>query len=296
LARADALAGGGNAATGIRPLAAGAGRAGRGGGRPCRAGQGGLPAQRLRRMPRGARHRRGGSRGAGPDPRRQPAGAGRGDVRERQRIAAALDRTTARAQARRVASAVRHSAPGRGAGGRGMAGGTRTSTPAHAHRDPAAERRHRAWQAPTGWRYWSAVNNSIVGRWYTGAAIAFFLFAGVLALLMRVQLAFPENGFLHADTYNQMFTLHGSVMMFLFAVPIFEAFSILVLPSVLGARDLPFPRLSAFGFWCFLIGGVFVCGSIFFDAAPKDGWFMYPPLSTQYTEGYGADVWLLGLS
>jgi len=170
------------------------------------------------------------------------------------------------------------------------------STPAHPHHDPAAGRLHRAWQAPTGWRYWSAVNNSIVGRWYTAAAIAFFLFAGVLALLMRVQLAFPGNAFLDADTYNQLFTLHGSVMMFLFAVPIFEAFSILVLPSVLGARDLPFPRLSAFGFWCFLIGGVFVCGSVFFDAAPKDGWFMYPPLSTQYTEGYGADVWLLGLS
>ncbi len=172
---------------------------------------------------------------------------------------------------------------------------TPQSTPGHPH-DPAAARLHAAWQAPRGWRYWSSVNNSIVGRWYTATAIAFFLFAGVLALLMRLQLAFPENGFLRADTYNQLFTLHGSVMMFLFAVPIFEAFSILVLPSVLGARDLPFPRLSAFGFWCFLIGGVFVCGSIFFDAAPKDGWFMYPPLATQYSEGLGADIWLLGLS
>src|SRR5690606_24046728 len=162
-----------------------------------------------------------------------------------------------------------------------MAGGTAVSTPAHPHHDPAAERLHRAWQAPSGWRYWSAVNNSIVGRWYTAAAIAFFLFAGVLALLMRVQLAFPGNAFLDADTYNQLFTLHGSVMMFLFAVPIFEAFSILVLPSVWGGRDLPFPRLSAFGFCCYLIGGVLVCGWVFFIAAPKVGRFMYPPLSTQ---------------
>src|SRR5690606_29339128 len=97
------------------------------------------------------------------------------------------------------------------------------------------------------------------------------------------------------DTYNQLFTLHGSVMMFLFAVPIFEAFSILVLPSVLGARDLPFPRLSAFGFLCFLIGGVFVCGSVVFEAWSRDGWFMYAPPSTQGTEGSGADVWLLGM-
>ena len=165
-----------------------------------------------------------------------------------------------------------------------------------AREDQAAARLHAAWRAPPGWRRLSAVNNSIVGRWYTATAIAFFLFAGVLALLMRLQLAFPENTFIRADTYNQLFSLHGSVMMFLFAVPIFEAFSILVLPSVLGARDLPFPRLSAFGFWCFLIGGVFVCGSIFFDAAPKDGWFMYPPLSIAYSEGKGADIWLLGLS
>ena len=169
-------------------------------------------------------------------------------------------------------------------------------TPAPEAKDPAVARLDAAWQAPTGWRHWSAVNNTIVGRWYTATAIAFFLFAGLLALLMRLQLALPGNTFLRADTYNQLFTLHGSVMMFLFAVPIFEAFSILVLPSVLGARDLPFPRLSAYGYWCFLIGGVFVCGSIFFDAAPKDGWFMYPPLSTQYSEGPGADIWLLGLS
>ena len=159
-----------------------------------------------------------------------------------------------------------------------------------------SERLHAAWRTPPGWRYWSSVNNTNVGRWYTGAAISFFLFAGLLALLMRLQLALPDNDLVSATTYNQLFTLHGSVMMFLFAVPIFEAFSILVLPALLGARDLPFPRLSAFGFWCFLIGGVFVCGSIFFDAAPQGGWFMYPPLSTQYQDGLGADIWLLGLS
>jgi cytochrome c oxidase subunit I+III len=159
-----------------------------------------------------------------------------------------------------------------------------------------AERLLQAWKTPEGWRYWSAVNNSEVGLWYTAAAFFFFLFGGVLALLMRIQLAVPGNDFLSAELYNQIFTLHGSVMMFLFAVPVFEAFSIMVLPEMLGARDLPFPRLSAYGFWSFVLGGVFVCGSIFFKAAPSGGWFMYPPLTTTYQPGVGADIWLLGLS
>ncbi len=85
-------------------------------------------------------------------------------------------------------------------------------------------------------------------------------------------------------------------MMFLFAIPIFESVSILFLPAMLGARELPFPRLSAFGFWAFAIGGVFLCGSLFFDAAPKGGWFMYPPLTSAYQPDIGADIWLLGFS
>ncbi|HTN62231.1 MAG TPA: cbb3-type cytochrome c oxidase subunit I [Devosia sp.] len=152
-----------------------------------------------------------------------------------------------------------------------------------------------AWARPKGWRYFSDVNNSVVGIWYIVAAFAFMLFGGVLALIMRLQLAVPNNDLVSAGSYNQLFTLHGTVMMFLFAVPIFEAVAILILPAMLGARDLPFPRLSAFGFWCFVIGGVFVSGSIFFDAAPDSGWFMYPPLSTGQG-GIGTDIWLLGLS
>jgi len=144
---------------------------------------------------------------------------------------------------------------------------------------------------------WTDTNNNAVGIWYTLTAFGMMLFAGVLALIMRTQLAVPENDLVSASTYNQLFTLHGSMMMFLFAVPMFEAVSVLILPQLLGARDLPFPRLSAFGYWSFLIGGVFVAGSIFFDAAPDGGWFMYPPLSTEpSTAGIGADIWMLGLS
>jgi cytochrome c oxidase subunit I len=162
----------------------------------------------------------------------------------------------------------------------------------------AQEERLRAvWANPTGWRYWTSVNNTQIGLWYAAAAFAFMLFAGCLALLMRLQLAVPDNDFLSADFFNQTFTLHGTVMMFLFAVPIFEAVAIFLLPPMLGARELPFPRLGAFGFWSFLIGGVFVCGSIFFSAAPSGGWFMYPPLTTlEKYSGIGADIWLLGLS
>ena len=159
-----------------------------------------------------------------------------------------------------------------------------------------AERLLKVWKTPTGWRYWSAVNNSEVGVWYTALTFIFMLFGGALALLMRIQLAVPDNDFLSADLYNQAFTVHGSVMMFLFAIPVFEAIAVIFLPQMLGARDLPFPRLSAFGFWCFLLGGIFLCGSIFFDAAPRGGWFMYPPLTSTYQSGIGADIWLLGFS
>ena len=160
-----------------------------------------------------------------------------------------------------------------------------------------AKRLEKVWETPSGWRYWSSVNNSDVGVWYTGMSFIFFLFAGLLALLMRLQLAVPNNDLISAEFYNQAFTVHGSVMMFLFALPVFEAIAVLLLPQMLGARDLPFPKLSAFGFWCFLIGGLFLSGSIFFNAAPRGGWFMYPPLtSVNYQPGIGADIWLLGFS
>ena len=164
-------------------------------------------------------------------------------------------------------------------------------------RDAQAERLRAVWANPVGWRYWTTVNNTQIGLWYASAAFIFMLFAGVLALIVRAQLAVPDNGLISADFYNQAFTLHGTVMMFLFAVPIFEAVAIFLLPPMLGARELPFPKLGAFGFWSFFLGGIFVCGSIFFDAAPSSGWFMYPPLATdKELSGIGADIWLLGLS
>ena len=111
--------------------------------------------------------------------------------------------------------------------------------------DNAAEEKRlaRVWARPEGWGYFSDVNNSVVGLWYIAAAFAFMLFGGALALIIRLQLAVPDNGLVSAETYNQLFTLHGTVMMFLFAVPIFEAVAILILPDLsrrrLSASNLP---------------------------------------------------------
>ena len=118
-----------------------------------------------------------------------------------------------------------------------------------------AERLAEAWAMPRRGVF-TEPNNTWIGRLYIGTAFVFFAGAGVLALLMRIQLAVPGNSFLDSSTYNQLFTMHGTVMMFLFGVPIGEAFAMLLLPNMVGARDMPFPWLSAFGYWCYAIGGV----------------------------------------
>src|SRR5919112_630623 len=154
----------------------------------------------------------------------------------------------------------------------------------------------KAWEPPRGIGFITAVNNTYVGLWYVGTAFLFFILAGILALIMRAQLAAPESDLVSHDLYNQLFTMHGTVMMFLFAVPAVEAASVYLLPNMQAARDLPFPRLSAYAFWAYLIGGLFFFGSLFWGLAPNTGWYMYPPLSSyQYSPGDNADFWLLGI-
>ena len=153
-----------------------------------------------------------------------------------------------------------------------------------------------AWRPPGGWRIVSSVNNTHIGLFYIGTALLFFVLAGVLGLLMRAQLAVPGNTLLSAATYNQIFTMHGTVMMFLFAVPVVEALAVYLLPSMLGARDLPFPRLSAYAFWAYAVGGLAFFTTLFFGVAPDGGWYMYPPLTGKaHSPGLGADFWLLGI-
>ena len=158
------------------------------------------------------------------------------------------------------------------------------------------ERLKAAWEPPKGWRLISAVNNNFIAMYYVGAALLFFVLAGILALLMRAQLAVPENNLVGHELYNQLFTMHGTIMMFLFAVPVVEALAVLVLPNLQAARDLPFPRLSAYAFWAYFVGGLIFFCSLFVGLAPSGGWFMYPPLTSYtFSPGINADFWLLGI-
>ncbi|ANN77462.1 cytochrome c oxidase subunit I [Bordetella flabilis] len=171
-----------------------------------------------------------------------------------------------------------------------------SDAPALASPEEGLAQLRRVWRRPTGWRALTVVNNNYVGLLYIGTAMLFFVLAGILALVMRTQLAVPDNDFVGHALYNQLFTMHGTVMMFLFAVPAVEAMAVLLLPNMLGARDLPFPRLSAYAYWAYAVGGIVFFCSIFAGLAPDGGWFMYPPLtSTAYSPAVNADLWLLGI-
>ena len=162
--------------------------------------------------------------------------------------------------------------------------------------DGEFDRLKEVWRTPTGWRFFTSVNNTSIGLLYIGTALLFFILAGILALVMRVQLAVPDNGLLSPDTYNQVFTMHGTVMMFLFAIPIVEAIAVYLLPNMLGARDLPFPRLSAYAYYAYAFGGLAFFCTIFVGLAPNGGWFMYPPYTgVEFSPGLNADFWLLGI-
>lgn len=167
---------------------------------------------------------------------------------------------------------------------------------------PTALQLHKAlariWAPEPGWRGWlTTSNNNDIGRLFLAVATLFFVIGGVLAMLIRAQLATPGSAFMGPEAYNQVFTMHGTVMMFLFAIPFFEALSMLLLPGMLGTRDLAFPRLGAYGLWVYIFGGSAVIIAMLMGLAPDGGWFMYPPLSSAaFSPGIGADVWLLGIT
>ncbi|WP_157515121.1 cytochrome c oxidase subunit I [Luteimonas abyssi] len=143
----------------------------------------------------------------------------------------------------------------------------------------------------------TAVNHSTIALRFILTGFAFLLVGGMLSMFIRLQLAWPGLEVLDPERYNQFVTMHGTTMMFLFAVPIMEGFAMYLVPKMLGARDLPFPRMSAFGWWCYLFGGLFLYSSFLFGAAPDGGWFMYVPLTdATYSPGLGADFWLIGVT
>lgn len=153
------------------------------------------------------------------------------------------------------------------------------------------------WGSGKGLKRFAAVNHNVVGKRFMVTALVFFAIGGLLAMLIRTQLASSNSAFLDAEQYAQVFTMHGVIMMFLFAIPFFEGLAIYLLPKMLGARDLAFPRMSAYGYWCYLFGGSFLIAALIFGIAPDGGWFMYTPLSSKpYSPGINADVWLLGIT
>ncbi|MGM8225473.1 cytochrome c oxidase subunit I [Cellvibrio sp. ARAG 10.3] len=155
----------------------------------------------------------------------------------------------------------------------------------------------RIWDNPPGWGTLSAVNHTTVGLRFIVTGIVFFLIGGVLAMILRTQLALPNQNIVSADTYNQIFTMHGTVMMFLFAIPVLEGLAMYMIPKMLGARDLVFPRISSLGYYCYLFGGVIILSSLVLEMAPDAGWFMYTPLSDKnFSPGKGPDFWLLGIT
>ena len=155
----------------------------------------------------------------------------------------------------------------------------------------------RAWRTPGGLGWFSAVNQKPIGKRYLVTGFIFFLLGGLMALLMRTQLAVPQNDIVGHELYNQLFTMHGTTMLFLFAVPILEGAAVYLIPPMVGARDMAFPRLGAFGYWCYLFGGILLYSSFLFAAVPDAGWTMYTPLSSDdFSPGKGVDFWLLGIT
>ncbi len=152
------------------------------------------------------------------------------------------------------------------------------------------------WKAPEGIRDWFAtVNNQPFGNRFMISSLVFFLIAGIMALIMRVQLAVPDHDAIGPDLYNKLFTMHGATMMFLVVLPFLEGIAIYILPLVVGSREMAFPRMSAFSFWVFFSGALIFFTGFIFNAVPDAGWFVYPPLSLERYSGLGLDFLLVGL-
>jgi cytochrome c oxidase subunit 1 len=151
----------------------------------------------------------------------------------------------------------------------------------------------RAWSDPRGWRgFFVAVNHKTISRRFMLTTMAFFLLGGLLALVMRMQLARPDSRLVGPDAYDQLFTMHGTTMMFLFAVPVMQAVAVYIVPLMIGARSVAFPRLNAYAYWVFLLGGLLLFVAYAAGSGPNAGWFAYVPLAnSDYSPGKGVDIW-----
>src|SRR4051795_46641 len=161
--------------------------------------------------------------------------------------------------------------------------------------EPAIIRRPRALTGPASW--FTTVDHKRIGILYGVTAFIFFCIGGIEALLIRLQLAQPNGHILSADAYNQVFTMHGTTMIFLVVMPLGSAFANYLVPLQIGAADVAFPRLNALSYWIFLFGGLFLYSSFLLGGAPNGGWFGYAPMTSivGYQPGRGLDFWVIGL-
>ncbi|HET9578673.1 MAG TPA: cytochrome c oxidase subunit I [Usitatibacter sp.] len=171
-----------------------------------------------------------------------------------------------------------------------------TRTPARSTGgSPSAEgaRLEETWRDPPGFAGWlSAVNHKSIGRRFIVTAFAFFVLGGLLAACMRMQLARPDNHLIGPDLYNQIFTLHGTTMMFLFAVPVMQAMAVYLVPLMIGQRSTAFPRMTAYAYWVYLFGGIMIFVAFALRMGPDAGWFSYVPLAgPEYGPGKRNDFW-----
>jgi cytochrome c oxidase subunit I+III len=153
------------------------------------------------------------------------------------------------------------------------------------------------WEESGGLKGWlTTVDHKKIGRRYLVTASLFFVLAGVEATLMRTQLARPREGLVSPELYNQLFTVHGTTMIFFFSTPLMFGFGNFLVPLMIGARDMAFPRLNAFTYWVFVSSGLLLQVSLLFEAAPDGGWFGYPPLTEeQFLTGRGMTIYCLSL-
>src|SRR5690606_5924899 len=146
------------------------------------------------------------------------------------------------------------------------------------------------------WSWVTTVDHKKIGLMYFWTSLVFFLIGGLEALLIRAQLAQPDLNLIEAETFNQLFTMHGTTMIFLAIMPLTAAFFNYFIPLMIGARDVAFPKLNAFSYWMYLNGAIFMNLSWFLGGASNAGWFGYPNLSLRaYNPGLGVDFWSLGL-
>ena len=146
------------------------------------------------------------------------------------------------------------------------------------------------------YRWFATVDHKKLGLMYIICMLLFFVVSGCMAIMIRIQLAVPDNHFVSPETFNQLFTMHGTTMVFLVGMPMVAGLGNYLVPLMIGARDMAFPRLNAFGFWAFLFGGILLYSSYFVGAVPDVGWFGYAPLTSKaFSHGASTDFWVLGV-